>query len=175
VKDYPYQHTDDLAIIASYLSGMTMAQAATLHGCSTAHIPRVLRRNGVLARSSMHELYRTPERTAKSIAALSHYYADGNPNPNWKGGRTIEPRGYVLVKRPDHPSADVRGYVYEHRLVMEQSLGRLLDSREQVHHLNMNPTDNRIENLMLCASAAEHKAFHRKHGAKGEQPSTARI
>lgn len=41
----------------------------------------------------------------------------GSDNPNWKGGRTVTEHGYVLLKRPDHPDADVRGYVYEHRLV----------------------------------------------------------
>ena len=82
-------------------------------------------------------------------------------NPNWQGGRTIDPRGYVLVKRPDHPNADVRGYVYEHRLVVEASIGRYLSKEEQVHHINENPSDNRAENLVHCLSLAEHKMRHR--------------
>lgn len=68
----------------------------------------------------------------------------------WKGGK-VERRGYVLIWRPDHPSlaGTKRKYVAEHRLVMEASVGRLLERHEQVHHKNGIKHDNRIENLEL--------------------------
>ena len=90
----------------------------------------------------------------------------GERNPNWKGGRSVASNGYVLIKAPWHPLADVRGYVYEHRLVAEQALGRPLAEGEIVHHKNHEKQDNRAENLEVVASIAHHRAEHRKPGSK---------
>src|SRR4249919_647432 len=39
---------------------------------------------------------------------------------NWKGGRFYDRLGYVIIKKPDHPFCKKNGYIYEHRIVMEQ-------------------------------------------------------
>lgn len=91
----------------------------------------------------------------------------GAENPNWKGGRV---RGghmgrYWMRFVPEHPSANTIGYVLEHRIVMEETLGRLLDRSEVVHHINGDPTDNRPENLDVTTQS-EHAS---SHGAKRER------
>jgi hypothetical protein len=51
------------------------------------------------------------------------------------------------------------GYVMEHRLVMALSLGRPLLRSEVVHHIDHNPANNAVENLMLFASNRDHKLY----------------
>ncbi len=75
----------------------------------------------------------------------------GDASPNWKGGRRTTPKGYVMVLRPDHPRAQ-NGYVQEHRLAMEEHLGRPLLPTETVHHKNGVKHDNSIENLEVWGS-----------------------
>lgn len=84
----------------------------------------------------------------------------GADNPAYGGGRYTDPNGYVHVLRPEHPAADVRGYVYEHRLIAEATVGRQLRTEEVVHHRNGRKDDNRPENLEVLASQAEHMARH---------------
>lgn len=65
----------------------------------------------------------------------------------------INNRGYVKILCPDHPAAPRDGYIYEHRLVMEEKLGRYLTSKENVHHLNGIKSDNHPDNLELWAKS----------------------
>lgn len=94
----------------------------------------------------------------------------GDNNSSWKGGRTTDKNGYILVKADGHPRAkNCGGYVPEHILVMEKHLGRYLNwygadnpKSEIVHHINEDKADNRIENLQvmtMAEHALHHKAF----------------
>lgn len=81
-------------------------------------------------------------------------------HPSWKGWRIINTQGYILIHKPEHPFCTRDGYVREHRLVMEQHLGRILEPIEVVHHINGNIQDNRIENLQLMTKLEHHKLHH---------------
>jgi hypothetical protein len=75
--------------------------------------------------------------------------------------RKMTTSGYVLLYQPNHSFADKMGYVLEHRLVMEEILGRILKPDEQAHHKNHERADNRPENLMLLLKS-EHSCLHAK-------------
>lgn len=82
----------------------------------------------------------------------------GELNYFWKGGRSIDSDGYVLVYCPGHPYARGRGYVREHRLVMERKIGRFLTEDEVVHHKDDDKQNNDPDNLYLYDSNGDHLA-----------------
>ena len=97
-----------------------------------------------------------------SRSCANSYNSKGNKNNFWNGGKSINCNGYVCIHSPNHPFKNNRGYVFEHRLVMEKHLGRYLVPEEKVHHINGIKTDNRIENLKLFKNESEHQQHHRK-------------
>ena len=52
-------------------------------------------------------------------------------------------------------------YVAEHRLIVEQKIGRKLQGKECVHHIDFDKTNNKIENLHLFKSPKNHMEGHR--------------
>lgn len=119
---------------------------AEIYGVSRVIIKKYLKKYGILTRN---------HKEANKINNSGHL------NPNWNGGRHICGNGYIEVLCPDHPFPHRGSYVYEHRLVMEKSIGRYLTSDEVVHHINEDKTDNLLENLMLFTNE-EHLKHHAK-------------
>ncbi len=84
----------------------------------------------------------------KALADGTIVRQKGEHHPNWKGGQRITKDGYIMVYQPEHPNA-IKNYILEHRLIAEQTIGRLLKKSEIVHHLNGIRTDNRPSNLAV--------------------------
>lgn len=71
---------------------------------------------------------------------------------------------YYVTTDPPHPYGEKRKdrkkrYVYLHRALMEQALGRYLEPGEEVHHKSGDRTDNTFSNLVLTESG-KHQKYH---------------
>jgi hypothetical protein len=89
------------------------------------------------------------------------YYCKKNNIHKVTVDKFVDTKGYVMFAYPNHPRTNAKGYVREHILVMEAAIGRYVVWPEQIHHINGIKSDNRIENLQLCANHAEHFKLHR--------------
>ncbi len=79
----------------------------------------------------------------------------------WKGPEVLQRAdGYRYARVPEHPRANAFGLVYEHFVVAEKLIGRLLMPKEVVHHKDHNPSNNVPENLMVLADQKEHMRQH---------------
>lgn len=81
----------------------------------------------------------------------------------WNIDNIVKKGKYLYAVVKNHPRSSSKGYVLLHRVVMENSMGRILDINEVVHHINHNTHDNSIDNLQLM-TRSEHSSHHAKKG-----------
>lgn len=90
----------------------------------------------------------------------------GPNNPNWKGGlyaaggKGLYKGGlYVRCPKAFRSWGYSTGSILQHRLLVGICLRRKLHPKEIVHHLDQNPHNNRIDNLVLFATQGDHKRY----------------
>lgn len=72
--------------------------------------------------------------------------------------------GYRLIYKPDHHRSIKQdgswfGYVYEHIVVAERYLGRVMVDTEVVHHLDLDRSNNSYSNLLVL-DRSQHGKLH---------------
>lgn len=94
---------------------------------------------------------------------MSFPHKERENHPNWKGGKYVSKKGYVIV------NIGKGKQVAEHILVMEKHLGRKLKKGEIVHHKDETfegKSKNDISNLQLT-TRPDHASHHHKGKGKG--------
>lgn len=140
--------TEDL-IYSYQVLGMSTPDIAKKYGMCSA---------SVIQRLKKHIKMRTSSETTIKNGKLNR-----EKNPNWKGGKIKTKYGYISIRGPSGK------LVMEHRVVMEQILGRKLLSTEVVHHIDGNRENNSPENLMLFQSVSDHSRFHSELKKRGKK------
>lgn len=81
----------------------------------------------------------------------------------WRGRRISwsHPNGYPRVRWHGHPQASSNGMVYIHRIVGSEIAGRVLSSKDHVHHRDGDVTNWRVSNLEILSSSS-HAIEHAK-------------
>lgn len=143
VEHYPYERAEDVG------NAIGRSNAAVMH---------IARAHGV-------------KKDKEALSRIKSISNSGANSGNFKGYVQRTQEGYIKRRVPGHPCADSKGYVLEHRLVVEKHLGYFLPKGFVVHHLNGVKDDNRIDNLAVLTVGA-HSAMHGRMGRnipKGEQ------
>lgn len=74
----------------------------------------------------------------------------GENSPSFKRGYHTHPDGYLIMTIRDFDGKSRNKA--QHKVIMENHIGRLLKANETVHHKNGIRSDNKIDNLELWAS-----------------------
>jgi hypothetical protein len=91
----------------------------------------------------------------------------GEQSPSFKGGEKLDGFGYVETLRPDHPRANIMGYVKRSVLMWEAFHGKPLERGWEIHHIDGDRQNDDPTNL-LALLHVEHSKEHNKNRKRGE-------
>lgn len=98
------------------------------------------------------------DKYGREMRFIHRHGLKGSLNPCWTGKYDrLKINGYNIIIKSVN-GKKVR--LLEHRLIMEQHLGRPLKDDEVVHHKNGIRDDNRIENLECLIDRSKHTKIH---------------
>lgn len=133
-----FDHLIPEAVEAYVNQGRHCRDIARSLGCSNGTVHNLLVRSGIRKRTRSE---------AKRLCVKK-----GKDSPCFKSG--IRPDGYAVRR-------EGKRNILRHREIASQVLGRPLSRDEVVHHCNDTRSDNRLVNLWVFPSQADHARFHK--------------
>ena len=121
-----------------------------------AALTGVARDNGLRGRSVPEEVKLKISRTLKGRhtspeTEFKRGQFAGEKAFQWEGGYSALSDGRIARNKDGK---------LRYRLIVEDLLGRPLKERETIHHINEDPTDDRLENLFLFRFKGAHRKWH---------------
>ena len=87
---------------------------------------------------------------------------NGENHPGWRGGKTNNNYGRILIHYPGHHRANLSGYVLRSILVFEKFWGKEMPPKAVIHHIDENKSNDELRNLLICQDIAYHNLIHRR-------------
>lgn len=137
-----------------YSELLSIRDIATKLGCSESPIKKAMRDHKIKARSlkesnKLRCKQKPQSNPGRREMPKSHRF--GEDSHSWKGGRSPTNNGYMRIRIDGK-------LVLEHRYIWEQNNCKI-PKGYQVHHINGDKLDNRIENLQMLKNS-EHQILH---------------
>lgn len=104
--------------------------------------------------------------TVKRFLCRSNLWSLAKLSGNSSGGRkrtALQDKFGYKYAETKHDYKNSGGDIirrHEHHVVAEQKIDRKLKEFEVVHHINLDKSDNSIENLKVCKNNKEHRSLH---------------
>ena len=153
-------------IVGLYLDGKSIPQISSQTGMTRSTVRNHLHKAGVLrSRVDAVRLAARQGRLGTGMRGKKRVFTDEHKNnislskTGVGSGKSKKQNGYIEITMGENKW---RG---EHRVIIEQHLGRTLEANEVVHHIDGNRSNNCIENLLVM-TRSKHASHHARETYK---------